>query len=50
MPRPANSIPGAKDLPRTILSDYIQQRLALKLKQERLERAKAFGKNVEEVL
>ena len=49
-PRPANAMPGAKDLPRTILSDYVQERLDIKLKQERVERAKALGKNWEEVL
>lgn len=48
-PRPANAIPGAKDLPRTILSDYVQERLDIKLKQERGERAKALGKDYEEV-
>ena len=49
-PRPANAMPGAKDLPRTILGDYVQERLDIKLKQERVERAKALGKNCEEVL
>lgn len=49
MPLPANSVPGAKDLPSTVLSDYLEDRLALKLEEERVERAKAMGKSCEEV-
>lgn len=49
MPLPANSVPGAKDLPSTVLSDYLEDRLALKLEEERVERAKSMGKSCEEV-
>lgn len=40
---------SAKDLPRTMLSDHIEQRLYNRLKQEREDRAKASGKNIHEV-
>lgn len=45
-----NSVLGAKDLPRTVLSDFVEQRLASKLERERAQRAKALGKCPEEVL
>ncbi|GJV56945.1 histone acetyltransferase HAC1-like protein isoform X1 [Tanacetum coccineum] len=48
-PLPQSAVLGAKDLPRTILSDHIESRLFGKLKQERLDRAKHYGKSYDEV-
>ncbi|GAU16144.1 hypothetical protein TSUD_297740 [Trifolium subterraneum] len=49
MPLPQSAVLGAKDLPRTILSDHIEQRLFKRLKHERQERARFHGKTYDEV-
>lgn len=40
---------GAKDLPRTKLSDHLEQRLFSSIENERENKAKVEGKNVDEV-
>ena len=49
VPLPKNGVLGAKDLPRTMLGDHIEQRLLRSLTREKEERAKAEGKNLDEV-
>ncbi|XP_008804273.1 histone acetyltransferase HAC1-like isoform X1 [Phoenix dactylifera] len=48
-PLPQNAVLGAIDLPRTILSDHIEQRLFRRLKQERQDRARHLGKTFDEI-
>jgi E1A/CREB-binding protein len=45
-----STILGARELPRTRLSDHIEQRLSERLVQERQQRAIASGKSVDEVV
>ncbi|XP_059670555.1 histone acetyltransferase HAC1-like isoform X2 [Cornus florida] len=49
MPLSKTAAFGAKNLRKTRLSDHIERRLFGRLKQEREERAKALGKNFDEV-
>ncbi|PSS30567.1 Histone acetyltransferase [Actinidia chinensis var. chinensis] len=49
VPLPKSVAFAAKDLPTTMLSDYIEQRLFRRLKQDREERAKALQKKLDEV-
>ncbi|KAL4181408.1 hypothetical protein AMTRI_Chr12g237110 [Amborella trichopoda] len=48
-PLPQSDLHSAKDLPMTILSDQLEQRLLRRLNWEREERAKVSGKNFDEV-
>ncbi|KQK15543.1 probable histone acetyltransferase HAC-like 3 isoform X2 [Brachypodium distachyon] len=45
----SSTVLGALDLPKTKMSDHIEQRLSQRLVQERLLRARASGKGIEEV-
>ncbi|GFY86816.1 histone acetyltransferase of the CBP family 5 [Actinidia rufa] len=49
VPLPKSVAFAAKDLPTSMLSDYIEQRLFRRLKQDREERAKALQKKLDEV-
>ncbi|XP_050228063.1 histone acetyltransferase HAC1-like isoform X2 [Mercurialis annua] len=49
MPVPKSTVFGAKDLPTTLLSAFLEQRLLRRLRQEKEEKAKAIGKSVDEV-
>ncbi|XP_071693631.1 histone acetyltransferase HAC1-like [Rutidosis leptorrhynchoides] len=49
VPLPQSAVLGAKDLPTTILSNHIEDRLSKRLKQERLDRARFHGKSYDEV-
>ncbi|KAK1325477.1 Histone acetyltransferase HAC12 [Acorus calamus] len=48
-PLPPKELLGAKDLPRTKLSDHLEQRLQRKLDDDRSKRAEALGKDFSEV-
>ncbi|CAO2170527.1 unnamed protein product [Urochloa humidicola] len=45
----SSTVLGARELPRTKLSDHIEQRLSVRLEQDRQQRASASGKGAEEV-
>ncbi|CAL5078482.1 unnamed protein product [Urochloa decumbens] len=45
----SSTVLGARELPRTKLSDHIEQRLSVRLERERQQRASATGKGAEEV-
>ncbi|KAK9091163.1 hypothetical protein Sjap_024340 [Stephania japonica] len=49
VPLPPSAVPGAKELPRTSLSDHIERKLFASLEQERQERADVLGKNLTDV-
>ncbi|KAK8635567.1 hypothetical protein V6N13_004301 [Hibiscus sabdariffa] len=49
MPPPVRTVLGAKDLPRTMLSDHIEQRLFRCLRKNRKEKARATGMSIDEI-
>ncbi|KAF0932680.1 hypothetical protein E2562_011977 [Oryza meyeriana var. granulata] len=49
MPLPESAVRGAKDLPRTLLSDHIEERLFKRLREERQERANKLKASLDEV-
>ena len=49
MPLPQNSVLGAKDMPRAMLSDHIEEQLFKQLREERHERAIHDGKSFDEI-
>ncbi|GMJ01356.1 hypothetical protein HRI_003804800 [Hibiscus trionum] len=49
MPPPGRTVFGAKDLPRTRLSDHLEQRLFRCLQKNRKEKARASGISIDEV-
>ncbi|KAM0890970.1 hypothetical protein ACQ4PT_026736 [Festuca glaucescens] len=49
MPLPQSAVLGASDLPRTVLSDHIEERLFKRLKLERQARASQSGRGFDEV-
>ncbi|TVU07690.1 hypothetical protein EJB05_41055, partial [Eragrostis curvula] len=44
-----NNVLGAKDLPRTLLSNHLEERIFQRLKEERQARAEKIGKKINEV-
>lgn len=48
-PLPPSAVLGAKDMPKTLLSDHLESRLARKLDAERQQRAALAGRSKEEV-
>ncbi|KAK8630447.1 hypothetical protein V6N13_079239 [Hibiscus sabdariffa] len=49
MPPPVRTVFGAKDLPRTMLSDHLEERLSRCLQKNREEKARATGMSIDEV-